>query len=38
MYGDYIYTFESGGGIGTIKRVWSKLANTELDLTDIDKW
>lgn len=38
MYGDYVYTFESGGGIGTIKRVWSKLANTELDLTDIDTW
>ena len=37
-YGDYIYTFESGGGIGTIKKVWSKLANTELDLTDVKKW
>ena len=38
FYGDYVYSFESGGGIGTIKRVWSKLAQTELDLTDIDKW
>ena len=38
FYGDYVYSFESGGGIGTIKRVWSKLANTELDLTDIEKW
>jgi len=38
VYGDYIYTFESGGGIGTIKKVWSKLANAELDLTDVNKW
>jgi hypothetical protein len=37
-YGDYIYSFESGGGIGTIKKVYSKLANAELDLTDISKW
>jgi hypothetical protein len=37
-YGDYVYSFESGGGIGIIKKVWSKLANAELDLTDIDKW
>lgn len=37
-YGDYIYTFESGGGIGTIKKVWSKLAATELDLTNVKKW
>jgi hypothetical protein len=37
-YGDYVYSFESGGGIGTIKKVWSKHAQTELDLTNIDKW
>lgn len=37
-YGDYVFSFESAGGIGTIKRVWSKLAQAELDLTDEDKW
>jgi hypothetical protein len=37
-YGDYVYSFESGGGIGIIKKVWSKHAQTELDLTDIEKW
>ena len=37
-YGDYVFSFESAGGIGTIKRVWSKHAQTELDLTDTDKW
>jgi hypothetical protein len=38
QYGDYTYSFESGGGMGVIKKVWSDLAKVELDLTDIDKW
>ena len=36
-YGDYEYRFTSNG-IGQIVNVYSELANTTLDLTDVDKW
>jgi len=35
-YGDYEYSFTSNG-IGQIVNVYSELANTTLDLTDVDK-
>jgi hypothetical protein len=38
QYGDYKFIFESGGGMGTIVKVYSDLARIELDLTDVDKW
>jgi len=37
QYGDYEYRFTSNG-IGQIVNVYSGLANTTLDLTDVDKW
>jgi len=37
QYGDYEYKFTSNG-IGQIVNVYSGLANTTLDLTDVDKW
>jgi hypothetical protein len=36
-YGNYEYTFSSSG-IGQIVVVYSELADTELDLTDVDSW
>ena len=36
-YGDYEYRFTSNG-IGQIVNVYSELANTTLNLTDVDKW
>jgi hypothetical protein len=36
-YGNYEYTFSSGG-IGQNVVVYSELADTELDLTDVDSW
>jgi hypothetical protein len=36
-YGQYEYKFTSNG-IGQIVEVYSKLANTTLDLTDVSKW
>jgi len=36
-YGHYDYIF-SPTGIGNIVTVHSHLANTELDLSDVDKW
>lgn len=36
-YGNYEYTFSSNG-IGQIVVVYSELADTELDLTDVDSW
>ena len=36
-YGDYEYRFTSNG-IGQIVNVYSELANTTLDLTNVDKW
>jgi hypothetical protein len=35
--GNYEYRFTSDG-IGQIVEVYSELANTTLDLTDVDKW
>jgi hypothetical protein len=37
QYGDYEYKFTSNG-IGQIVEVYSELANTTLDLTDVEKW
>ena len=37
QYGDYEYRFSSNG-IGQSVKVYSELANTTLDLTDVDKW
>lgn len=36
-YGNYEYTFSSSG-IGQNVVVYSELADTELDLTDVDSW
>lgn len=36
-YGNYEYRFTSDG-IGQIIEVYSELADTTLDLTDVDKW
>ena len=36
-YGNYEYRFTSDG-IGQIVEVYSELADTTLDLTDVDKW
>jgi hypothetical protein len=36
-YGDYEYRFTSNG-IGQIVRVYSELAEVELDLTDVSTW
>ena len=36
-YGNYKYTFSSNG-IGKNVVVYSELADTELDLTDVDSW
>lgn len=36
-YGNYEYTFSSSG-IGQIVVVYSELADTKLDLTDVDSW
>ena len=36
-YGDYEYRFKSCG-IGMTVTVYSDLANTTLDLTDVDNW
>jgi hypothetical protein len=36
-YGQYEYKFTSNG-IGQIVEVYSELANTTLDLTDVEKW
>ena len=36
-YGNYEYRFTSDG-IGQMVEVYSELADTTLDLTDVDKW
>lgn len=37
-YGNFEYRFSSGGGIGMCVRVYSELAEAEIDLTDVSKW
>ena len=36
-YGTFEYVFRPNG-IGVVKRVYSDLTDTEIDLTDIDSW
>lgn len=38
QYGNFEYRFGYGSGIGIEVKVYSELANVELDLTNIDKW
>jgi hypothetical protein len=37
-YGNFEYRFSSGGGIGLVVKVYSELAEAEIDLTDVSKW
>lgn len=37
-YGNFEYRFSSGGGIGTVVKVYSELAKIERDFTDVDSW
>ncbi len=37
-YGTYEYRFSHASGIGLEVRVYSSLAKTELDLTEVENW